>query len=60
LGTSQKIFRPPGVSSWLQACFNLRRLGDLFGWLNPPKLPPVATGLNVVEYDLALLFTRDT
>jgi len=21
-------------------CFNLRGLGGLFGWLNPPKFPP--------------------
>jgi len=38
----------------------IRGLGALFGWLNPPKLPPVATGLNIVKYDLALFFTRDT
>jgi len=26
----------------------------------PTKAPPVATGLNIVKFDLALLFTRDT
>jgi len=31
----------------------------LFGWLNPAKLPPVATELNIVKHDLVLLFTRD-
>jgi len=30
-----------------------------FGGLSPPK-PPVATGLNIVKYDPALIFTRDT
>ena len=31
----------------------------MFGWLNPAKLPPVATELNIVKHDLVLLFTRD-
>jgi len=29
--------------------FQSKGLGALFGWLNPPKLPPVATGLNIVK-----------
>ena len=38
--------------------FNLGVLGLCFGGLSPPK-PPVTTGLNIVQYDLALSFTRD-
>jgi len=30
----------------------------LFWGISPPK-PPVARGLNIVKYDLALLFTKD-
>jgi len=40
--------------------FNLGRLVALFGCGKPTKTPPVATGLNIVKYELTLLFTRDT
>jgi len=39
--------------------FNLGDLETCFEGLSPPK-PPVVTGLNIVKYDLALLFTIDT
>ena len=37
--------------------FNLGGLGALFGGIKPL---PVATGLNIIKFDLALLFTIDT
>jgi len=39
--------------------FNFGVLELCFGGLSPPKAP-VATGLNIVKYNLALLFIRDT
>jgi len=40
--------------------FQFRGLGALFWGAKPTNVPPVATGLNIVKYDVALLFTRDT
>jgi len=40
--------------------FNVGRLVALFGGSKPTKAPPVATGLNIVNCDLTLLFTRGT
>jgi len=39
---------------------NLGRLAALFGGAKPTKTPSVAADLNIVTYDLTLLFTRDT
>jgi len=40
--------------------FQFTGFGALFWGARPTKVPPVATGLNIVKYDLALLFARDT
>jgi len=52
-----KLTKTPLIYS--VAYFSLGFLELCFGALSPPN-PPVATGLNIVKYDLALLFTRDT
>jgi len=53
----EKLTKTPLIYSI--SYFNSGVLEVCFAGLSPPK-PPVATGLNIVKHDLALLFTRDT